>query len=165
MLCLGQTKQEAVNFMPTNISLSLDSLIVSMAIVMLGMPPLRACRLCAGFMLCDGSATLTGLSSHGPFAPALFAIYGLLMLALIAHSPLRSAWWTPALFSLDNLLAGIAAKPSHESSLWLDPLAAACTSGILALVGVAIGVAITKSAPAQWIPAAGLILLIAVAFS
>jgi hypothetical protein len=150
--------------MPANILVSLDSLIVSMAIVMLGMPPLRAFRLCAAFMLCDGIATLTGLSSHGPFAPALFGIYVLLMLSLITRSPLRSAWWVPALFSLDNLLTGIAAKPSHESSQWIDSLSAASASGILALLGIAIGAAITKNAPARWLPAAGVMLLIAVAF-
>jgi len=150
--------------MPANIMVSLDSLIVSMAIVILGMPPLRACRLCAAFMLCDGIATLTGLSSHGPFAPALLGLYLLLLLALVTRSPWRSAWWAPALFSLDNLLSGIAAKPSHESSLWTDSWTAASTSGILAMLGIAIGVAIMKNAPARWLPAAGVMLLIAVAF-
>ena len=71
MLCLVKPKLEAVNLVPANIFVSLDSLIVSITIVMLGMVPLRACRLCAAF-------------------------------------------------SLDNLLVGIAARPSQGSSLWLN---------------------------------------------
>ena len=71
VLCLVKPKLEAVNLVPANIFVSVDSLIVSLAIVMLGMVPLRAIGLCTAF-------------------------------------------------SLDNLLARIAARLSHESSPWLD---------------------------------------------
>ena len=158
---LGKPELEAVNLVPANILVSLDSLIVSMAIVMLGMPQLRATKLCAAFLVFDGIATLTGLSIHGPFAPALFSVYLVLLLALIVRSPLRSGLWAPALCSLDNLLAGIAAKPGHGSDLWQDALTAAFTSGILALVGIAIASAIAKRAPGGWNFNAGLVLLIA----
>ena len=150
--------------MPANIFLSLDSLIVPMPIVMLGTPQLGAIRLCAAFLVCEGLATLTGLSIHGPFGPGLFCVYLVLLIALIARSTLRSAWWAPALFSLDNLLAGIAAKPSHVSELWLDSATAAITSGILALVGLAIATALAKSAPRRLIHGAGFILLSAAIF-
>jgi hypothetical protein len=161
---LGQTGVEAVNLVPANIFLSLDSLIVSMAIVMLGTPrgaglrPAKALfsdfRLCAAFMVCDGFATLTGLSIHGPLGPALLCAYLVLLLALITRSPLRSAFWAPALFSIDNLLV-------QGSDLWLDTLTAALASGLFALLGIAIATAIAKSMPARWVHGAALILLMA----
>ena len=147
--------------MNASISVSLDSLVVSMAIVMLGVPLARAGRLCAAFMVCDGIATLAGLSIHGPFAPVLFCAYLVLLLAVVARSPVRGAFWAPALFSLDNLLAGITAKPSPGSEIWLDSLSAAFTSGLFALVGIAIATVIARNMPRRWIHAAGLILLMA----
>jgi hypothetical protein len=158
-----------VNLVPANLFLSLDSLIVSMAIVMLGTPPMRASfwqvrdlphGLCAAFMICDGFATLTGLSIHSRWGPTLFSAYLLLLVTLLASSTLRSAWWAPALFSLDNLFAGIAATPSHGSDLWIDSATAAITSGILALIGVAIA-AISNMAPSRWVHRAVVILLMA----
>jgi hypothetical protein len=139
----------------------LDSLIASMALVMLGMPPARAGKLCAAFMIFDGFATLTGLSVHTPFAPALLGAYLVLLLAVATRSPLRTVFWAPALFSLDNLLAGIAAKPSPASGIWLDSLTAAFTSGLLALIGIAIAAAIASKMPRRWVYCAGLILLLA----
>lgn len=155
---------EAVNLVPANIFLSLDSLIVSMAIVMLDVPRGAGLRpaegffsylkLCAAFMVCDGLATLTGLSIHGPFGPALLCVYLVLLLALVTRSTLRSAFWAPALFSLDNLLV-------QGRDVWLDTLTAAFASGLFALIGIAIASALAKSAPTRWVHRAALILLLA----
>jgi hypothetical protein len=141
--------------------LSLDSLIVSMAIVMLGIPAPRNLRLCAAFAFCDGIATLTGLSIHGPLAPMLFGVYGIIMLVAVARVPWRSAYWAPALFSLDNLVAAMASKPSNGQNIFLDGLTAGITSGLFAVAGIGIATAIARSTPRRWLCGAGLVFLIA----
>jgi len=135
-----------------------------MAVMMVGMPRVRAGRLCAAFLVCDGIATLAGLSAHTPFAPAVFCAYAALLVAVAAHAPWRMAFWAPALFSLDNLLSGMAANPIHASDLWIGCLSAALTSGLFALAGVAIAAALRRRAPEPWMRCAGWILLVAVIF-
>ena len=142
------------------LSLSLDSLIVSMAIVMLGMPSARALRLGAAFMIFDGLATLTGLSLHGGLAPLLLCAYLALLLAVAARSPWRNALWAPALFSLDNLFVAMAAKPGVGNGIWVDSVTAALTSGLLALAGIAIATAVVRNAPRRYGYRLGLILLV-----
>jgi hypothetical protein len=145
---------------PTSIILSVDSLIASMAMVMLGMPVARAYRLSLAFLLCDGIASCIGLSMHRAFGPALLCAYVAVLIILTARSPFGAALWAPALFSLDNLFAGIAAQPVH----WFDPLTAAFASGLLALAGVAIAATVSRYASHQRLFGIGLILLVAIVF-
>ncbi len=140
--------------------LSLDSLIVSMAIVMLGIPSAKPLRLGAAFMIFDGLATLTGLSIHGALAPLLLCAYLALLLAVAARSPWRRALWAPALFSLDNLIVAMGAKPGLGNGIWVDSLTAALTSGLLALAGIGIAMAIVRNAPRRYSYCLGLILLV-----
>jgi hypothetical protein len=154
------TDLEAAFPVPASILLSLDSLIASMAMVMLGLPVQRAYRLALAFLISDGIATWVGLSVRGPFGPALFCAYFALLIGILVRSPFRAAFWVPALFSLDNLFAGIVAQPGH----WFDPLATAFASGLLALAGVAIGAIVLRYASHRRLFGAGLILLVVVVF-
>jgi hypothetical protein len=150
---------------PASILVSLDSLIASMAMVMLGLPVERAYRLALAFLISDGIATWVGLSVQGPFGPALLCAYFALLIGILVHSPFRAAFWVPALFSLDNLFAGIAAQPGHWYGPWFAPLTTAFASGLLALAGVAIAATVLRCAShPRLFGVAGLILLVAVVF-
>lgn len=161
--------------MSVDILLSLDSLIVSMALVMLDVLPGRQRRLCAAFMLSDGIATFLGLSIHTPFAGAWVAefvspiVCAYLLLVIVIAARARSlasrgtnlVLWAPILLGLDNLLAAIAGKPSHAGGVWPASVMAALMSGLLALGGIAMANAVMRGMPRRWAYGAGVLLLIA----
>jgi hypothetical protein len=150
---------------PASILLSLDSLIASMALVMLGLPVERAYRLALAFLISDGIATWVGLSVRGPFGPALLCAYFVLLIGILVRSPFRAAFWAPALFSLDNLFAGIAAQPGHWYGPWFSSLITAFASGLLAFAGVGIGTTVLRYVSHRRLFGfAGLMLLVAVVF-
>ena len=133
--------------MPISAFLSVDSLMVTVALVTLGMGSEQAYRMCGAFMVCDGLATLAGLSIHGSFGPVLLCAYLVFVLVLTARSPSQIALRDPALFSLDNLVSGMASKPGLTTHIWHDSVDAAVTSGLFALLGVAVATALRRSAP------------------
>src|ERR1700722_8786987 len=150
VLCLPHHYWRRSIVVPASILLSIDSLLVSMAIVLFGVPSARAGTLCTAFMIGDGIGTFVGLSMHHPIGPAVLGAYLMILLIVTARVPWRYALWAPALCSLDNLLAGMAGRPSL-GGIWIDSLTAALTSGLLALVGVAIAAAMVRSVPTRWI--------------
>ena len=133
--------------------LSLDSLIASFALGLLGSPSQHKRQMCLLFGLCDGLATLIGTnlgfasvlttgSSHSWIVPVITCIWILIVACVIVRVLGRKPnsvfvlSLVPFVLAIDNLLAGGVASGSSLPTA-LAPVAAALLSTAFAWAGYA----------------------------
>jgi putative Mn2+ efflux pump MntP len=154
--------------------LALDSLVVGAALGPVVSSRFGRWRLALAFGLCDGLASLLGWAADWRatpgvgewLGPAAVGGYGLYVLGLAWRSRRLSeagagGWLVltlPLCLSLDNLALGVGPDASAGAAA-LAALAFGAVSGVLALVGLRLGGAITACAPAraEWVGGAALL--------
>jgi putative Mn2+ efflux pump MntP len=164
-------------FIITGLLLGLDSFLVSVGIGTLPTGWVRRYRLAIAFALCDGLASGIGSLFHADWrealewsewlGPAAVAAYGLYVLVLAWKSQTlidrsRGAWLAiglPICLSLDNLAVGVDATEAGVPVAFIA-LAFGAVSGLLSLLGSALGASIGGAEPRrQWLGGAVLLVL------